>query len=160
MDRVPMTPEGHAAMKAELQHLKTTERHKISREIGVAIEHGDLKENAEYHAAKDKQGMIEARIAQLEDMITRADVIDTSKLGGDRIAFGAYVTLEDIDNGNEVTYRIVGSEEADLDKGTISVTSPVARGLINREVGDEVKIKAPGGIRTYEIADLRWTPKK
>lgn len=157
MDKVPMTPEGHAALKEELNHLKTVERLKISREIGVAREHGDLRENAEYHAAKDKQGLIEARIVELEDRIARAEVIDTSKLGGTRIAFGAWVTLEDLDNGSQVTYRIVGADEANLDKGTISVTSPTARALINREVGDEVKVKAPGGVRTYEVADVRWS---
>ena len=157
MDKVPMTPQGHAALKEELAHLKSVERLKISREIGVAREHGDLKENAEYHAAKEKQGMIEARIADLEDKIARAEVIDTSRLGGSRVAFGAWVTLSDLDGENEVTYRIVGSEESDLDKGTISITSPMARALINHEVGDEVKVKAPGGIRSYEVVDIRWS---
>lgn len=152
-----MTPEGHAAMKAELHHLKSVERHAISKEIGVAREHGDLRENAEYHAAKDKQGLIEARIAELEDKLTRADVIDTKKLSGDRVAFGAWVTLEDTDSGKEMTYRIVGADESDIDKGTISVTSPLARALINREAGDEVTVQAPGGARIYEITDLSWT---
>lgn len=152
-----MTPEGHEALKSELHQLKTVERHAISKEIGVAREHGDLKENAEYHAAKEKQGLIEARIAELEDKIVRADVIDTRRMSGDRVAFGAWVTLEDIDNGNEVTYRIVGADEADLNKGTVSVSSPIARALIKREVGDEVKVNAPGGIRTYEIAEVDWT---
>lgn len=152
-----MTPQGHAALKEELAHLKSVERLKISREIGVAREHGDLKENAEYHAAKEKQGLIEARIADLEDKIARAEVIDTSRLGGSRVAFGAWVTLSDLDGENEVTYRIVGSEESDLDKGTISITSPMARALINHEVGDEVKVKAPGGIRSYEVVDIRWS---
>ena len=157
MEKVPMTPQGHAALKEELAHLKSVERLKISREIGVAREHGDLKENAEYHAAKEKQGLIEARIADLEDKIARAEVIDTSRLGGSRVAFGAWVTLSDLDGENEVTYRIVGSEESDLDKGTISITSPMARALINHEVGDEVKVKAPGGIRSYEVVDIRWS---
>ncbi len=152
-----MTREGHAALKEELNHLKTVERIRISKEIGVAREHGDLKENAEYHAAKEKQGLIEARIADLEDKIARAEVIDTSKLGGSRVAFGAWVTLVDLDGENEVTYRIVGAEEADLDKGTISITSPMARALINHEVGDEVKVKAPGGLREYEVVDIRWS---
>lgn len=157
MEKVPMTREGHAALKEELNHLKTVERIRISKEIGVAREHGDLKENAEYHAAKEKQGLIEARIADLEDKIARAEVIDTSKLGGSRVAFGAWVTLVDLDGENEVTYRIVGAEEADLDKGTISITSPMARALINHEVGDEVKVKAPGGLREYEVVDIRWS---
>jgi transcription elongation factor GreA len=157
MEKVPMTPQGHAALKEELAHLKSVERPRISKEIGVAREHGDLRENAEYHAAKDKQGLVEARISELEDKIARAEVIDTSRLGGTRVAFGAWVTIEDIENENEVTYRIVGADEANLDQGTISVTSPMARALINREVGDEVKVKAPGGVRAYEIVDVRWT---
>lgn len=152
-----MTPEGHAALKAELTQLKTVERPKISREIGEAREHGDLKENAEYHAAKDKQGMVEARILDIEDKIARAEVIDTSRLGGSRVAFGAWVTLSDLDGENEVTYRIVGADEADIDKGTISITAPMARALINHEVGDEVKVKAPGGLRQYEVVDIRWS---
>ncbi len=151
-----MTPQGHAALKQELHHLKTVERPKISKEIGVAREHGDLRENAEYHAAKEKQGLIEARIVELEDKIARAEVIDTSKLGGSRVAFGAWVTLAD-DGGAEVTYRIVGADESNLEQGTVSVTSPIARALINREVGDEVKVNAPGGVRTYEVVDIRWS---
>ena len=155
MDRVPMTPEGHAALTAELAALKA-ERPKISQEIGIARDHGDLKENAEYHAAKDKQGMCEARIAFIEDSLSRADVIDTSKLGGDRVKFGAFVDLEDVDNGKVVTYRLVGPEESDLTKGKISVTSPVARAIVGKEVGDEVRVETPGGVRNYEISDLRW----
>jgi transcription elongation factor GreA len=157
MDKVPMTPQGHAALKEELTQLKSVERPKISKEIGVAREHGDLKENAEYHAAKEKQGMVEARIADIEDKIARAEVIDTSRLGGSRVAFGAWVTLSDLNGENEVTYRIVGADESDLDKGTISITSPMARALINHEVGDEVKVKAPGGTRAYEVVDIRWS---
>jgi transcription elongation factor GreA len=157
MDKVPMTPQGHAALKEELTYLKSVERPKISKEIGVAREHGDLKENAEYHAAKEKQGLVEARIAEIEDRIARAEVIDTTKLGGKRVAFGAWVTLSDVENETEVTYRIVGADESNLEKGTISVTSPMARALINREVGDEVSVKAPGGTRAYEIIDLRWS---
>ncbi len=150
-----MTPEGHAALLEELSALKA-ERPAISREIGVAREHGDLRENAEYHAAKDKQGMNEARIAEIEDKLSRAEVIDTSTLSGERVAFGAHVELEDLNSGKVVTYRLVGPDESDLELGKISVTSPVARALIGREVGDEVRVKAPGGLRTYEIADIRW----
>jgi transcription elongation factor GreA len=157
MDKVPMTPEGHHALKEELNHLKSVERPKISKEIGIAREHGDLRENAEYHAAKDKQGLIEARIAELEDKIARADIIDTSRLSGHRVAFGAWVTLGDLETEAEVTYRIVGPDEADLEKGTISVTAPMARAIINREVGDEVKVKAPGGVKAYEIVNVRWS---
>ncbi|GAB4205299.1 MAG: transcription elongation factor GreA [Sandaracinaceae bacterium] len=158
MDKVPMTPEGHAALLAEVTHLKNVERPKISKEIGVAREHGDLRENAEYHAAKEKQGMIEARIAEIEDKIARADVIDPSTFSGDKVKFGAYVTLEDTDSGKRVRYRIVGPDEADLKKGTISVTSPIARALIGRRVGDEVTVNAPGGERVYEISEVAWTP--
>ncbi|MBZ0119713.1 MAG: transcription elongation factor GreA [Sandaracinaceae bacterium] len=157
MEKVPMTVEGHAALKEELNRLKSVDRHQISKEIGVAREHGDLRENAEYHAAKDKQGLIEARIVEIEDKLARAEVIDTSRLNGARVAFGAWVTLADVDNETEVTYRIVGADEADLDRGTISVTSPMARAMINREVGDEVRVKAPGGVRTYEVVTIRWT---
>jgi transcription elongation factor GreA len=137
MDRVPMTPEGHATLTAELAALKA-ERPKISQEIGIARDHGDLKENAEYHAAKDKQGMCEARIAVIEDRLSRADVIDPSKLGGDRVKFGAFVELEDMDNGKIVTYRLVGPDESDLEAGKISITSPVARAIVGKEIGDEV----------------------
>ncbi len=150
-----MTPKGFAALKEELSHLKA-EMPKISVEIGIAREHGDLKENAEYHAAKEKQGITVARIADIEDKIARAQVIDPTTMSGESIKFGAIVDLEEIDSGKEVTYQIVGADEADIKSGTISVTSPVARALIGREVGDEVKVKAPGGLRIYEVADVRW----
>lgn len=156
MDKVPMTPEGHAALTTELNQLKSVERLKISKEIGVAREHGDLRENAEYHAAKEKQGLIEARITEIEDRLARAEVIDSSAFTGDKIKFGAHVTLEDVDSGKMIEYRIVGPDEANLDKGTISVTSPVARALIGRETGDEVTVNAPGGKKTYEIAKVRY----
>jgi len=155
MDRVPMTPEGHAALTAELNALKA-ERPKISQEIGIARDHGDLKENAEYHAAKDKQGMCEARIAEIEDKLARADVIDPSTLGGDKVKFGAFVELEDMDNGKVVTYRLVGPDESDIKQGKISVTSPVARAIVGKEVGDEVRVQTPGGVRHYEVSDVRW----
>jgi transcription elongation factor GreA len=155
MDRVPMTPDGHAALTAELNALKA-ERPKISQEIGIARDHGDLKENAEYHAAKDKQGMCEARIAEIEDRLSRADVIDPSTLGGDKVKFGAFVELEDMDNGTVVTYRLVGPDESDIKQGKISVTSPVARAIVGKEVGDEVQVQTPGGVRNYEVSDVRW----
>jgi len=151
-----MTPEGHAALSEELAALKA-ERPKISQEIGVAREHGDLKENAEYHAAKEKQGLCEARIAEIEDKLARAEVIDPSTLDGDRVKFGAFVELEDMDNGTVVTYRLVGPDESDLQQGKISITSPVARALVGREVGDEVKVVTPGGVRSYEVSDVRWS---
>jgi len=156
MERVPMTPEGHAALAAELTALKA-ERPKISQEIGIARDHGDLKENAEYHAAKDKQGMCEARIVEIEDRLARAEVIDPSTLGGDKVKFGAFVELEDIDNGKVVTYRLVGPDESDLKQGKISITSPVARAIVGKEVGDEVRVETPRGVRTYEVSDVRWS---
>lgn len=155
MDRVPMTPEGHAALAAELNALKA-ERPKISQEIGIARDHGDLKENAEYHAAKDKQGMCEARIADIEDKLARAEVIDPSTLSGEKVKFGAFVELEDMDNGKLVTYRLVGPDESDLEQGKISITSPVARAIVGKEVGDEVQVQTPGGVRNYEVSDVRW----
>ncbi|HSN81512.1 MAG TPA: transcription elongation factor GreA [Polyangiales bacterium] len=156
MDRVPMTPEGHAALTAELAALKA-ERPKISQEIGIAREHGDLKENAEYHAAREKQSFSEARIAEIEDRLSRADVIDPTNLGGSRVKFGAFVELEDMDTGKVVTYRLVGPDESDLKEGKISITSPVARALVGREVGDEVRVETPGGVRHYEVSDVRWS---
>ncbi|MBN1652889.1 MAG: transcription elongation factor GreA [Deltaproteobacteria bacterium] len=156
MARIPMTAEGHAALKAELKQLTEVERHKISLEIGVAREHGDLRENAEYHAAKDRQGQVEARIRQLEGMLAEAEIVDSAQLGGDRVKFGARVTLEDLDSGKVSNYHLVGEEEADLKQGKVSINSPLARALINREVGDEVKVRAPGGVRTYEIVEINW----
>ncbi len=155
MDKVPMTLEGHAALKASLKE-KKAEIHRLAKAIGEAAEEGDLKENAEYHACRERQGMVKAQVNDIEDKLSRAEVIDTSKLSGERVAFGAWVTLEDIDKGDEVTYRIVGADESNVDEGTIGVTSPIARALINREVGDEVRVKAPGGLRNYEIVDVAW----
>lgn len=151
-----MTPEGHAALMAELKHLKA-ERPRISEEIGTAAAHGDLKENAEYHAAREKQSHVEGRILDIEDMLARAQVIDTTNLSGDIVRFGAWVTLVDVDGDREIKYRIVGPGEASTDKGTISVTSPVAKALIGRTVGDEVKVHAPGGVKTYEITEVGWS---
>ncbi len=151
-----MTPDGHAALVAELKHLQTVERPKISKEIGIAREHGDLKENAEYHAAREKQGMIEGRIGHIEGVISRAEIIDKAQMCGERVKFGARITLEDVDSGDTKSFRIVGPEEADVSKGTVSVTAPVARACINHEVGDEVRVEAPGGTKTYAIVDLKW----
>ncbi len=152
-----MTPQGHAALQVELKHLKA-ERPKISEEIGTAALHGDLKENAEYHAAREKQSHVEGRILDIEDLLARAEVIDTTEFSGDIVRFGAWVTLVDVDGDREIKYRIVGPGEASTDKGTISVTSPVAKALIGRTIGDEVKVHAPGGVRTYEITDVGWSP--
>jgi transcription elongation factor GreA len=156
MDKVPMTPQGHTALTEELHQLKTFERPRISKEIGIAREHGDLRENAEYHAAKEKQGLVEARIGEIEDRLARAEIIDPSTFTGEKIRFGAFVTLEESDSGKVIEYRIVGPDEADLEKGTISVTSPVARALIGREPGDEVTVNAPGGKKLYEVTKVRW----
>jgi transcription elongation factor GreA len=157
MERVPMTPEGHAALQNELKHLKL-ERPKISEEIGTAAQHGDLKENAEYHAAREKQSHVEGRIMDIEDQLARAEVIDTTGFSGDRVKFGAYVTLVELDTDKELSYRIVGPSEASTDKGTISVTSPVAKAIVGRTVGDEVQVHAPGGVKRYEIQEVRWSP--
>ncbi len=151
---IPMTKAGADAIKRELKRLKSVERPRIVQEISVARDHGDLSENAEYHAAKDKQSHLEGRIAMLEDRLARAEIIDVARLSGARVVFGATVKLADGDSGAQTQYTIVGETEADLKKGRISITSPIARGLIGREVGDEVKIRAPGGEREYEILEV------
>lgn len=151
-----MTPQGAAKLREELKYLKEVERPQISRDIGVAREHGDLSENAEYHAAKERQGLIEARIKDLEDKLARAEIIDPSTLSGSRVAFGATVTLLNVSTDEEVTYRIVGPDEADLNQGTISVTSPLARALIGREAGDEIKVRMPAGERVYEVISVEF----
>src|SRR3954469_6359437 len=153
---IPMTRAGAEAIKRELKHLKSVERPKNVQDISTARDHGDLRENAEYHAAKEKQSHIAGRIQMLEDRLARAEIIDVTKLSGDRVVFGATVKLEDSDSGAKTQYAIVGETEADLKKGRISITSPIARGLIGREVGDEVKIKTPGGDREYEILAVEF----
>ena len=156
MSDYPVTPEGFEKLKKELAHLKRVERPKISLEIGAARELGDLSENFEYHAAKDKQGLIEAKIRDLEDKVSRANVIDPSKLAGDRVVFGAKVLLSDVDSGEEKSYQIVGEVEADVEGGRISVASPLARALIGKEVGDEVRVPGKNGSRTVEIVDVQF----
>ena len=151
-----MTPEGHASLHAELALLKA-ERPTVSAAIGTAAAEGDLKENAEYHAQREKQGMMEAKIRDIEDKLARAEVIDISQLGGDKIKFGARVTLEDVDTQKKVEYRIVGPVESQMAKGNISVESPLARALINRSAGDEVTVNVPGGERTYTITKVSWS---
>src|SRR5437588_9763398 len=153
-DNIPMTKAGADALKREIKRLKSVERPRIVQEISVARDHGDLSENAEYHAAKEKQSHIEGRIQILEDRLARAEIIDVSRLSGERVVFGATVKLEDVDSGQQVQYTIVGETEADLKKGRISITSPIARGLIGREVGDTVTIRTPGGEREYEIQEV------
>src|SRR5512139_4005954 len=155
-ERVPMTKGGLLRLKEELKRLKNVERPKIVKEIAEARSHGDLSENAEYHAAKEKQSHVEGRIMQVEHWIASAEVIDVSKHAGDRVVFGATVTLEDGDSGDEVRYRIVGELEADLKQGKISVTSPIARALIGRSEGDTVTVQSPRGAREYEIISLEF----
>lgn len=156
MQKIPMTAEGHRALDEELRHLKSVERPQVIQAISEAREHGDLSENAEYHAAKERQGWIEGRVQELEDKLARAQVIDTSKMGGDTVKFGATVTLVDEDSEQESTYKIVGDDEADVKSGKISLSSPIARSLINKETGDVVEVNAPGGIKTYEILKVEW----
>ena len=153
-DNIPMTKAGADALKREIKRLKSVERPRIVQEISVARDHGDLSENAEYHAAKEKQSHIEGRIQILEDRLARAEIIDVSRLSGERVVFGATVKLQDVDSEAKAQYTIVGEHEADLKKGRIGVTSPIARGLIGREVGDSVTIRAPGGEREFEILEV------
>jgi transcription elongation factor GreA len=155
LERVPMTPEGHEKLRAQLVRLKE-ERPKISKEIEVAREHGDLKENAEYHAAKERQGMIEAQLKDIEDKLARAEVIDPKKLSGSRVSFGATVSLLNLDNDEESRFQIVGADEANIDAGLISISAPLARALIGKETGDEVRVQLPIGVRRYEIVDVRF----
>jgi transcription elongation factor GreA len=154
--RVPMTKGGLLRLKQELKRLKNVERPKIVKEIAEARSHGDLSENAEYHAAKEKQSHVEGRIQQVEHWIATAEVIDVSKLTGDRVVFGATVTIEDSDGGDEVTYQIVGELEADLKQGRISVTSPIARALIGKSEGDSAVVRSPGGEKEYEIKAVEF----
>lgn len=156
MEKFPMTAEGLKRLEDELRHLKNDERPAVIRAIAAAREHGDLSENAEYHAARERQSFIEGRVAELESLISYADVIDPSKLSGSTVKFGATVMLYDEDADEEVTYQIVGSHEADIAKGRLSITSPLARGLIGREVGDSVEVSAPGGAKSYEICEIRF----
>jgi transcription elongation factor GreA len=156
MEKNPITPEGHAKLREELHELKTSERQKVIQMIAVAREHGDLKENAEYHAARDKQSFIEGRVKELEDKLSRAEVIDPAKLAGSKVAFGARVKLTNTQTEEEVEYRIVGADESDLKAGSISITSPLARSLLGKEAGDEVKMRMPGGERLYEVLEVTF----
>lgn len=156
MDRVPMTVEGFQRMEAELHRLKSEERPRIIAAIAEARAHGDLSENAEYHAAKEAQGMNEARVAELEDKLSRADVIDPTSMSGDVVKFGATVSLEDEDTEEQVTYKIVGELEANVKEGRVSITSPIARALISKTVGDSVEVITPKGAKSYEILNVCW----
>jgi transcription elongation factor GreA len=156
MEKVPMTGEGYQALDEELKRLKTVERPNVIAAIAEARAHGDLSENAEYHAAKDRQGWIEGRIAEIEDKMARAQVIDVSKLSGSQVKFGATVSVVDEDTEEESRYQIVGEHEADVKAGRISVTSPLSRAMIGKEVGDVVEVNTPGGVKSYEILKVEW----
>ena len=154
MQRVPITKEGYERIRDELKRLKTTERREVAHDLEVARGHGDLKENADYDEARERQGMLEAMIRDLEDVMARAEVIDTSKLSGDRIVFGATVKLYNVDTDEETSVRIVGEVEADIKTGLISVTSPLARSLIGKREDDAVVVNTPGGRKNYEVLEI------
>ena len=156
MNKMPMTKKGQDELEEELRRLKSEERPAIIRAIAEAREHGDLSENAEYHAARERQGFVEGRIAELEDVISRAEVIDTSKLSGDTVRFGAEVMVADADTDEETSYRIVGAHEADASAGRLSVTSPLSRALIGKSIGDVVEVATPGGGKSYEVVKVSY----
>lgn len=154
VSRIPMSRKGYKNLREELERLEKKERPDVVRAIEVARQHGDLSENAEYHAAKERQGMIEGRIIELKDKLARAEVIDCSKVECDRAVFGTVVTLVDMDTDEEITYQLLGPEEADVKKGSISVMSPLGRSIIGKTVGDEVLAKTPGGVREFELLEI------
>ena len=156
MERIPMTAAGFKSLEDEVNRLKTVYRHEIIKAIAEARAHGDLSENAEYHAAKEKQSFIEGRVMELEDQIGRAEVIDVSKLGGSTVKFGATVTLVDEDSDEKRKYQIVGDVESDVKHGRISLSSPIARALIGKGKGDTVEVSTPGGTRSYEILKVEF----
>lgn len=156
MDKVPMTAGGHKALQEELKRRQSKDRPAIIAAIAEARAHGDLSENAEYHAAKEQQSHNEGRVSELEDILSRADVIDVSKLSGDTVKFGATVKLADEDTDEESTYQIVGDQEADVKSGKISISSPIARALIGKSEGDSAEVTAPGGSRSYEILSIKY----
>jgi len=155
-DRIPMTPSGYSKLEAELKQLKTVDRRRISEEIEVARAHGDISENAEFHAAKERQSHIEGRIRIVEDKLARAQVIETGANPPDSVRFGVTVVLSDDDSGEEVQYTITGEDESDVSVGLISVTSPVARALLGKGVGDNVTVRVPKGNRSFEILEIRF----
>ncbi|MEP3655585.1 MAG: transcription elongation factor GreA [Litorimonas sp.] len=156
MQKFPMTVQGHAALESELKHLKTVDRPEVINAIAVARDHGDLKENAEYHAAKEKQGFIEGRIQELESKLALAQVIDPASMSGEVVRFGATIKIVNEDTDEESTYQIVGEDEANVKDGKISVTSPIARAMITKEVGDAFEVIAPGGSKGYEILEVYY----
>jgi len=156
MSKIPMTGTGFNRLQEELKRLKSIDRPAIIRQIAEARDHGDISENAEYHAARERQSFIEGRVIELEDKIARAEVIDVSKLSGKLVKFGATVTLSDEETEEEAVYQIVGEDEADIAKGRLSVTSPLARALIGKGIGDSVEVTTPRGARSYEIIKVRF----
>jgi transcription elongation factor GreA len=156
IEKLPMTAEGHARLEAELKHCQQIERPRIIQQITEARTHGDLSENAEYHAAKESQSHNEGRIAELEDKLARAEIIDVSKLSGDTVKFGATVTLVDEDTDKKVVWQLVGEPEADAKAGKISITSPLARALIGKAKGAQVEVNTPGGAKGYEVKKVEW----
>ena len=153
-EKIPMTPGGFKRLEDELRQLKTVERPNIIEAIAEARAHGDLSENAEYHSARERQGFIEGRIAELENVLPRVDVIDPAKLGNEKVVFGTFITIYDEETDKEKRYQIVGVEEADIEKGRLSVSAPLARALIGKRVGDEAEVRTPGGIHHYEILKI------
>ena len=156
MDKIPMTAAGYTALETELKHCQQIERPRIIQQISDARTHGDLSENAEYHAAKESQSLNEGRIAELEDKLARAEIIDVSKLSGDTITFGATVTLLDEDTEKKTVWQLVGEPEADAKKGRISITSPLARALVGKKKGASVEVVTPGGAKAYEVMKVEW----
>jgi transcription elongation factor GreA len=156
VEKVPMTQGGYAQLQQELRWRQQEERPRIIEAIAEARAHGDLSENAEYHAAKEAQSLNEGRIGELEDYVSRAEVIDPSKMSGDTIKFGATIRLVDEDTEEEKVYQIVGDQEADVKKGRISISSPISRALIGKTIGDSVEVVAPGGSKAYEILEIKW----
>ena len=154
MERIPITKEGYALLKSELENLKSVERPQNIKAIEEARAHGDLSENAEFDAAKERQAFLEGRIGELSYKLAAADVIDADNLPKDRVVFGSTVILENIDTGDEVKYQLVGPEESSIDKGSISVTSPLGKAIVGKETGDEITLQAPGGKRTYELVEI------
>ena len=156
IEKVPMTEAGFTRLQDELKRLKTVERTSVVKALESAREHGDLSENAEFHAAKERQSFIETRVMELEDKLRRADVIDVSALSGNRVQFGVTVRLADEDTNEKVTYTIVGTDEADIKEGLLSVTSPLARGIIGKNKGDSAEVNTPGGLKYYEILTVTY----
>ena len=157
MEKIPFTPQGLETIKAELTHLKNTERLAVINAIAVAREHGDLSENAEYHAAREKQSFIEGRISELENKISRAEVIDISSLDNSKITFGATVKITDLSSDETHTYTIVGADESDVEKNLISISSPLGRAMINKTINDVIEVKTPGGLKEYQINSIEYS---